>query len=284
MSDSRPLSDYAEFEFDLPVAADAEGMLVRWGGQEVLTHKIPIETPAIPYVLLKYCVAGTGVLEAADARWEIGPGIIFWTAPRTPSVLTADRDVKMVNLALILAGKGAAAAVEQYLQADASAIGLTNPDPVEATLREIMAEGRGTAEHREEICALLAEVLLRRMHAQATDTSHVNPMARQTFKRCREYIEKHFARLTTLGEVAEACEVTVPYLCRLFDQFHASSPYEYMTKLKMSRAENLLLRPDSPVREIATAVGYKDARLFARNFKTVYGKNPTEYRNEHAAE
>ena len=35
---------------------------------------------------------------------------------------------------------------------------------------------------------------------------------------------------------------------------------------------------------IQIIVGYKDARLFARNFKTAYGKNPTEYRNEHASE
>ena len=59
---------------------------------------------------------------------------------------------------------------------------------------------------------------------------------------------------------------------------------KYSAELKMSRAETLLLRPDAPVRDIAIAVGYKDARLFARNFKSAYGKNPTEYRNEHAVE
>lgn len=277
-------SPVTAYEFDVTGGTDHEHLTVRWGGQEVLTHKIPIETTAVPYVMLKYCVSGSGVLEADSNRWAINPGMVLFSAMRTPSILTADRDVQMVNLCLFLGGKGASAGVEKYLQAPIGAVVLADPGPVEAAMRQIMDEGRGTAEHREEVCALLAEVLLRRIHAQATVTSPVNPMARQTFKRCREYIEKHFATITTLGEVADACEVTVPYLCRLFDQFHPCSPYEYLTKLKMSRAETLLLRPDAPVREIATAVGYKDARLFARNFKTAYGKNPTEYRNEHAAD
>lgn len=272
------------YEFEVTGGADHERLTVRWGGQEVLIHSIPVETPSLPYAMLKYCVSGSGVLESEENRWEVSPGMVFWSAMRTPSVITADRGVSMTNLCVLLGGKGTAAGFEQYLRGPIGAGVLADPTPVEAVMRQIMAEGRGTAEHREEVCALLAEALLRRIHAQATATSPENPMARQTFKRCREYIEKHFAKLTTLGEVAESCEVTVPYLCRLFDQFHASSPYEYLTKLKMSRAETLLLRPDAPVRDIATAVGYKDARLFARNFKSAYGKNPTEYRNEHAAE
>ena len=33
--------------------------------------------------------------------------------------------------------------------------------------------------------------------------------------------------------------------------------------------------------EVAADVGYKDARLFARNFKAAFGKNPVAYRKAH---
>src|SRR5688572_14426703 len=99
-------SDPECYEFEVTGGADHDGLTVRWGGLEALVHSIPIETPAVPYVLLKFCVSGTGVFEAEDNRWDISPGMVFFSGMRIPNVITADRDEKMINLAVLLGGKG----------------------------------------------------------------------------------------------------------------------------------------------------------------------------------
>ena len=279
---SRPESQsetHACYEFDLTTGGESKPQLaVRWGGRELLEPAIPIETPAFAYALIKYCIWGAGILESDSQRWEITAGDVFWSAPQQPNLLTCSRDLRMANYAIALTGLESQREMTRYLNTPIGAAHLTDPEPVAAVMRAIMEEGRGTGRHREENCALLARLLLRRIHERAGIPAPANPLAQRTFNRCREYIERHFTTLTTLRAVAEACDVTVPYLCRLFDQFFDGSPYEYLTRLKMNRAESLLLRPTLPISEVAAAVGYKDPKLFARNFKATFGNSPTQYR------
>jgi AraC-like DNA-binding protein len=270
-----------EYEFDVTSGHDHTAMTVRWGGNEILAEK-PIETPSLPYPMLKFCYRGQGVLDWDEGRCEISAGMVFWAAAKTATTLKASPDVEMANYALFLAGKETTKLFDTFLHVPIGATKLKEPHFVMKIFRDLMDEGRSTSQHREENCVLLTRVLLRRIEAQSLTRLPANALARQTFKRCREHIARNFMQLTTLREVAEGCDVTVPYLCRLFDQFFDCSPYDYMTRLKMSRAENLLLRPNSPIHEVAGAVGYKDARLFARNFKAMYGKSPTQYRQVHA--
>jgi AraC-like DNA-binding protein len=273
--------DPIRYAFDVSHGWEHEGIKVRWGGREVLWHEVPIDTPAYPYALLKFCTEGAGVLTAGGQRWEITPGTVFWSTIRYPVTLTAAQGLSMVNLAIALSGKGVDDDFERYLHAPVGAEQIAEPHPIRSIFDAIMEEGRGTKEHREEVCALLVSVLLRRIDGAVASTAQSNSLARQTFKRCREHIERNFSALTTLGEVAQACSVTVPYLCRLFDQFFGRSPYDYLTRLKMSRAEYLLFRSSKSIGAVAAEVGYKDARLFARNFKAAFGKNPVAYRKAH---
>jgi AraC-like DNA-binding protein len=270
-----------EYEFDVTAGHDHAGLSVRWGGNEVLSDK-PINTPSLPYPMLKICYCGSGVMEWDDGRCDVSAGMVFWAGAKNATILTANPEAVMANYGLFLAGKETVKLFDSYLHVPVGATKLNEPEFVLKIFRDLMDEGRSTSVHREENCVLLTRVLLRRIEAQSLTRLPANALARQTFKRCREYIARNFMRMTTLSEVAEGCDVTVPYLCRLFDQFFDCSPYDYMTQLKMSRAENLLLRPNSPIHEIAGAVGYKDARLFARNFKAMYGKSPTQYRQVHA--
>ncbi len=271
------------YEFDVTIGGEHKTPLtVRWGGREVLEPALPIETPGFAYALIKFCIWGAGVLETDDQRWEISAGDFFWSMPQHPNILSCSRELQMANYAIAVAGVECEREMSRYLTGPIGVARLRDSEPVAAVMRAIMEEGRGTGRHREENCALLARLLLRRVHERGGAPAAANALARRTFDRCREYIERNFTTLTTIRDVAAACDVTVPYLCRLFDQFFEDSPYEYLTRLKMNRAESLLLRPASPIGEVAAAVGYKDPRLFARNFKATFGKSPTQYRNIHA--
>jgi AraC-like DNA-binding protein len=255
---------------------------VRWGGCEVMDDNIPIQTPSWPYSILKYCVAGEGVLDWEMSRWKIRPGMVFWSAARNPNTVSTTLENPMVNLGIILSGDDAVRQIEQYLHVPVGVAEIGEPNEILTTFKTLLAEGRGANEYREDTCALLAEALIRRIAAHVTSPVETNALARTTFRRCREFIERNFLGINSLKSVADGCGVTVPYLCRLFEQFFHCSAYEYMTQLKMNRAESLLLRPQVSVRDVAIAVGYKDARLFSRNFKAAHGKSPTQYRQINA--
>lgn len=270
----------ASYEFDV-APLDGEGATyLRWGGLQVLKPGQGIGMGGHHLGMLNYCVQGRGVLEFQSQQLEIEQDMVFWTFANTPAQLTADGVLGMENYCIALWNGEAQAQMQQCFQSAAGASRLRDPVRVSAVMQSLMEEGQAMSEHRLACCELLAKLLIKRIDVSLQMPREGSLLARQTFRRCREYIERRFMTIANLREVAVACDVTVPYLCRLFDQFLSKySPYEYLTWLKMIRAESLLLRPDMSVRDVAQAVGYKDARLFTRNFKAQFGRSPSQYRN-----
>lgn len=56
---------------------------------------------------------------------------------------------------------------------------------------------------------------------------------------------------------------------------------EYVTKLRVSRACELLMTTDLQVGEIQSCAGYQDAKAFYRTFRRHTGMTPTQYKEAH---
>jgi AraC-like DNA-binding protein len=68
------------------------------------------------------------------------------------------------------------------------------------------------------------------------------------------------------------------YLCRLFRRYDNQSPYQYLLRLKMSRAAERLKQPGALVKQVAEEAGYDDPFHFSRVFASVFGLSPTAFR------
>jgi AraC-like DNA-binding protein len=66
---------------------------------------------------------------------------------------------------------------------------------------------------------------------------------------------------------------------RAFNDVTASSPIQYIKKIRLSKARDLLLEQRVRVSEAAIHVGYESAAQFSREFKRYFGNNPSECRN-----
>ena len=53
---------------------------------------------------------------------------------------------------------------------------------------------------------------------------------------------------------------------------------EYVSRVRIENAKNLLLNPNLRISEIAYQVGFQSLTHFNRVFKKVAGESPTEYR------
>ncbi|WP_169736187.1 response regulator [Caldanaerobius polysaccharolyticus] len=82
----------------------------------------------------------------------------------------------------------------------------------------------------------------------------------------------------TLNDIAEKLYITPNYLSYLFKSETGENFMEYLTKVRIDKAKELLKKLDMKIYEIADAVGYADAHHFSKVFKRVEGITPTEYR------
>ena len=94
------------------------------------------------------------------------------------------------------------------------------------------------------------------------------------------YIADNIHRPITVEELTTRLGITQPYLYKLFKQSYGISPKQYILRVKLDSAKNMLLYTDMTITEIANAVGYSDILTFSRLFATKENCSPTTFRNK----
>ncbi|MDR2246596.1 MAG: response regulator [Treponema sp.] len=92
-----------------------------------------------------------------------------------------------------------------------------------------------------------------------------------------EYIHDHYTKTIQLGDAAEAALVSTAYLSRLFSEHLKTNFVDYLTEMRIERAEKLIRESRMSIKEVARAVGYQDPNYFSKIFRKVTGMLPTQY-------
>lgn len=92
-------------------------------------------------------------------------------------------------------------------------------------------------------------------------------------------IRARYAQNLTLPSVARELYLTPVYLSRLFVRQTGVHFKEYLIRVRMERAQELLANEGLTVGEAAQAVGYNDVGYFSRSFKKYFGHTPREEAN-----
>ncbi|NEW06729.1 AraC family transcriptional regulator [Paenibacillus sp. SYP-B3998] len=80
-------------------------------------------------------------------------------------------------------------------------------------------------------------------------------------------------------ETAKRHHISISTLRRIVSEYTGYPLNEYIHRLKIADAKNVLLNTDDTVKEIADALGYKDVFYFSRLFKKYVGVSPLLFRN-----
>ena len=96
--------------------------------------------------------------------------------------------------------------------------------------------------------------------------------------RAKEFIDQHKSDPISLTEVARALNVSTFYFCKLFKKATGLNFTEYLSRVRIEKAKNLLLNPNLRVSEIAYEVGFQSLTHFNRVFLRIVGRSPTAFR------
>lgn len=259
-------------------ASPKKGLNVLCGGYEECAPDYAIHRAAFPFLTLEFVLAGKGNVRLGQRQAALAAGVVFTYGPDTPQEMSADSLDPPRKYFVNFAGRGAPKLLRDCGLEPGAICAVTGPSKVQHLLDDLIEHGSRGGRLAGDLCdALFRYLLLRISSTSALGDTHRSP-AYSTYLRCRDHIERHFARLHTLKQIASETSVDQAYLCRLFQRFDHQSPYHTLVRLKMNEAAERLRATDTLVKGVAEALGYADAFHFSRAFKTVFGISPQAFR------
>jgi AraC family transcriptional regulator, arabinose operon regulatory protein len=126
--------------------------------------------------------------------------------------------------------------------------------------------------------AELERVLLWCHAAEARRASPMDPRIRQAI----DILSTRLAERLTLADLAGACHASRSHLAELFHRQVGVPPMEFLEQQRVARAMQMLRLTTEPLKAIAAATGFCDAKYFAKRFRRRAGVTPRAYRKRFA--
>jgi AraC-like DNA-binding protein len=128
-----------------------------------------------------------------------------------------------------------------------------------------------------QLLSVFAEHLSIASNQIAVQQTNAEPPA---ITRAKKFIADHQTETLSLGQVAKAVNMSSFYFCKMFKKATGLNFTDYVSRVRVERARNLLLNPNLRVSEIAYEVGFQSLTHFNRVFRRIVGKSPTAYRGK----
>jgi AraC-like DNA-binding protein len=167
---------------------------------------------------------------------------------------------------------------------------LITHDVVHAALTETLTEELQHARHslnvREKTETRLRQELHQVLPVVRANAAKFAPDTRhqQIVRGILDYIHQNYGRPMQLKECAEKMHRNAACLSALFSQAVGLPFKQYLTELRLQRAQELLSDPSQTVAEVAYAVGYTEPNRFRLAFKQWAGLPPTLWRGSPQAQ
>jgi AraC-like DNA-binding protein len=95
------------------------------------------------------------------------------------------------------------------------------------------------------------------------------------------FIREHFRDKISVKDAAATAHLSVRQLDRRFREILKMSPQEFITKLRMKAACEMLSKGSDNILDIALSLGFYDQSSFTLQFRKHLGATPLQYRKQH---
>lgn len=98
------------------------------------------------------------------------------------------------------------------------------------------------------------------------------------FNKLIKFINQHYNEQIKLKDLSQMYYTNKNYACYLFKRNTGLTFSEYLNKIRMNQAKELLVTTSHTITEISEQVGYTDYFYFNKLFKKTHGITPSQYR------
>ncbi|WP_136246923.1 AraC family transcriptional regulator [Halomonas borealis] len=97
------------------------------------------------------------------------------------------------------------------------------------------------------------------------------------------WLHVHYAEDVSVEALAQRASMSPSSFHQHFRQVAQASPLQYLKRLRLIKAQQLLVQEAGNVNQAAEAVGYRSVSQFSRDYKRCFGISPLKHRQEERA-
>ena len=252
--------------------------------------------PATAEPLVSCGLAGTAEFRERepDGPWitrRIGPGDFFVTRSTTPYEVSftspAGDELEIISIHLAIEPFRTALEASYPGRSDeVDLIDFFGRDEAFSFLcfacAEMLSDGTpGTSRRVADLTRLLASFLVEKFTADAPQKpDYRGGLPIRQLRKVEDYLYARLAEDVSIGDLAAQVDLSPFHFCRVFKQTTGMSPLQFITRERITRAQQLMRETSHSLIEIGLEVGFPNPSHFAQVFRRVAGKTPTAYRAE----
>lgn len=265
---------------ELSVMFSGEGKTVSGHGIGPAVHN---------YYLVHTVISGRGTFEIDGHRYRCSRGDTFIIFPDELFSYVADEDDPWHYVWVAFKGHAAGHLL--------LSLGFSAANPIVhgrelRPLTSLYRKIRGTLEQTPfpeladleaggHLRVLLKELGLLNEGKLAFNSLAILPDIERQIKRAVRWLSFQYAQPISIEELSRSLGYHRTHLSKMFKQITGVSPMQFLLKVRMDRAKELLNEQNHlSIDQVASSVGYPDALYFSKQFRKTFGCSPSEYRSQ----
>lgn len=230
------------------------------------------------YQMIHFVLSGKGRLEVAGRTFELQAGDAFLVPAETVAYYEADGEEPWHYAWINFLGITSRQYLLELMEA-ADETYVLRGLPVQkyyATIQEVLPLDASSISDYLLANSLTLYILSQLFYDTGFDHSSVHKGS--VAEEVKLYLDVNYYEPLQIQQVAWQFGVHPNYLTRIFRAAYGVGPKEYLTQLKLKKAETLLATTSYPVTVVADSLGFEDGFAFSRLFKRKTGFSPTAFR------
>jgi AraC-like DNA-binding protein/quercetin dioxygenase-like cupin family protein len=264
-------SRYASFE----TSGNARLPQVVFAGFETVLPDYRVDRESFPTFAIELVRGGRGALQMNGVSHSLQPGSIFTYGPGVAHLITSDRRSPLRKYFIDLAP------APPCHGPDGLAAGLVFATPMGDRLASLLDGILDDSSAGIDLPGARGDAT--RLFLALAGHSHRTPQppacaAYSRYLQVKAHIEANYHLSGCVGDHARALRIDPSYLTRLFQRFGNESPYPFLTRLRLDRARQLLLRDDLSIQQISDTLHFANPFHFSALFRRHHGIAPSAVR------
>jgi AraC-like DNA-binding protein len=95
----------------------------------------------------------------------------------------------------------------------------------------------------------------------------------------KRYIKGRYQEKISLDDAAQAVNTSTRHFCKVFKEATGITFTDYLARVRVEKAKNLLMNPNLRISEIAFETGFESISQFNRSFKRITKQSPSQFRD-----